>query len=297
MKRKVAVVVCLALSVANHPATAVRAELGRSTATPPDFDHVVVLVLENKEYEQIIGSVQAPYINSLADDGALATRFYAIRHPSLPNYLALIGGSTFGVTTDCTSCHVGGRNLIDQLEAAGISWKGYMGGMPHACFRASGEGLYAKRHDPFMYFSNIYNNPDRCHRVQPIENMLTDIRNDRLPQYSFVSPDLCKDMHDCSVRAGDRYLSRLVPRVIGALGANGVLFLTFDEGSSDAGCCRFAHGGHIATVVAGPAVASPSRRPMPYDLYSILRTIEEAWGLPLLRKAGCSCTEPMTALF
>ncbi len=298
MKRRVAAVVCLALSVAHVPtATAVRAEPGRSATTPPDFDHVVVLVMENKEYEQIIGSGQAPYINSLADGYALATHFYGIRHPSLPNYLALLGGSTFGVTTDCTSCHVKGRNLVDQLETAGISWKGYMGGMPHACYDAAGSGTYAKRHNPFMYFTDIYRNRDRCRRVQPIENMLTDIRNDRLPQYSFVSPDLCKDMHDCSVGGGDRYLSRLVPKIIGALGTDGVLFLTFDEGSSDAGCCRFAHGGHIATVVAGPAVASPSRRPMAYDLYSILRTIEEAWGLPLLRKANCSCTDPMTAVF
>ena len=81
------------------------------------------------------------------------------------------------------------------------------------------------------------------------------------------------------------------------MGADGVLFLTFDEGVSDTGCCRYAQGGHVATVVAGPAVVKPGPRSVPYDPCSILRTIEEAWGLSLLRKAGCPCTEPMTAFF
>jgi phosphatidylinositol-3-phosphatase len=266
--------------------------------SPPDFDHVVVLVMENKEYGQIIGSREAPYLNRLAKREGLATHFYGVRHPSLPNYLALLGGSTFGIHTDCTTCKVRGRNLVDQLEEAGISWKGYMGAMPHACYRGAYAGRYAKKHDPFMYFTDIANDRSRCRLVQPIDHLLDDLRSDRLPRFALVSPDLCKDMHDCSVRTGDRYLSHLVPKILDGLGADGVLFLTFDEGSSSEGCCTNASGGHIATIFAGPAVAAaPMRRSTPFTLYSILRTVEEAWGLPLLRQAGCGCTEAMTSFF
>ena len=264
---------------------------------PPDFDHVVIIVMENKEYGQIIGSRQAPYINDLADSGALATRFYAIRHPSLPNYLALLGGSTFGIKTNCTNCDIDAKNLVDQLEDAGISWKAYMGGMPRECYKGAYSGRYAKRHNPFMYFDSIREDRDRCRLVQPIEELKDDLAADTLPRFAFITPDLCKDMHDCSIRTGDRYLSRLVPKILTDLGTDGVLFLTFDEGSSSDGCCRFARGGHIATIAAGPAVPDPRKRRVEYDLYSILRTIEEAWSLPLLRKAGCDCTESMGAMF
>src|SRR3954462_4674897 len=92
--------------------------------------HVVMIVMENKEYDDVIGSPDAPYINRLARRYGLATASYAIRHPSLPNYLALTGGSTFGIDSDCTDCHVSGRNIADQLEDAHRSWGGFMEGLP-----------------------------------------------------------------------------------------------------------------------------------------------------------------------
>ena len=102
----------------------------RSRVVSPDFDHVVILVLENKGYDQVIGNPDAPYLNGLADGAGLSTRFYGIRHPSLPNCLALLGGSAFGITSDCTSCRTCGRSLADQFEATASPAKGYRGGTP-----------------------------------------------------------------------------------------------------------------------------------------------------------------------
>jgi len=172
-----------------------------------------------------------------------------------------------------------------------------MGGMPHGWCAGPDTGLYVKRYNPFACLTDIAGNDERCRHVQPLDHLIADIRKDDLPRFAFISPDLCMDMHDCSISTGDHYLSHLIPRILPALGADGVLFLTFDEGVSDTGCCRYAQGGHVATVVAGPAVVKAGPRSVPYDLCSILRTIEEAWGLSLLRKAGCPCTEPMTAFF
>ena len=268
-----------------------------STEYLPNFSHVVIVVMENKEYGEIIGNPNAPYINQLARGFALVRNFYAIRHPSLPNYLALIGGSTFGIESDCTDCHVGATNLVDQLEKRGISWKGYMEGMPNPCYRGASSGRYAKKHNPFMYFDDIANRPGRCHKVVPLSQLFTDIRGHRLPRFVFITPDLCHDMHDCSIAAGDRFLHSLVPRVLAALEPNGVLFLTFDEGESDLGCCQVARGGRIVTIVAGPAARRGARSTLSYSHYSVLRTIEDAWGLPRLRRAACACSRPLSAFF
>jgi hypothetical protein len=261
------------------------------------FSHVVVVVMENKEFGRIIGSPNAPYINSLANRYGLATSSFALAHPSLPNYLALLGGSTFGITSDCTQCHVAGPNLIDQLERAGISWKAYLEGYPSSCFTGAESGEYGKRHEPFMYFDDIVNNPARCSKVVPLSQLNPDLSAGALPRFAWISPDLCHDMHDCSVAVGDRFLSTLLPPVLRALGPSGVLFLTWDEGSTDVGCCGVRGGGHVATIVAGPAVIPGARSAVPFTHYSILRTIEDSWGLPPLSPAGCLCAEPMTAFF
>jgi phosphatidylinositol-3-phosphatase len=242
---------------------------------------VVVIVMENKERTQVLGSPQAPYLTRLARRYASPSQFYGIRHPSLPNYLALIGGSTFGVQSDCTSCNQSGRTLVDQLEGARISWRAYMEGMPKPCFTGAESGRYAKRHNPFAYFRGITGNPSRCAKVVPGSRLASDLRGGKLPRFVWLTPDLCNDMHDCSVKHGDSYLAKQVPPLLRQLGPRGFLVITFDEGESSAG-----GGGRIPTIVAGPGVrrgAQPSTR---YNHYSTLRTIEDALGLPHLRSAG-----------
>jgi hypothetical protein len=266
----------------------------RSGAAPPA--RVAVIVMENHEYGAIVGARQAPFITRLAHTAALATQMYAITHPSLPNYLALTGGSTFGIDSDCTDCSVHATSLVDQLESKRLSWKAYMDGLPHPCFTGSDAGEYAKKHNPFLYYTGIARSQARCGQIVPLTQLAADEQAHALPRFLWISPDLCHDMHDCSVQTGDRFLAGLVPSLLGALGPHGVLFLTWDEGDSDNGCCRLASGGHIATIVAGSGARPGARLRTATDHYSVLRTIEDLYGLPRLRGAACPCTSSLQAL-
>jgi hypothetical protein len=282
--------------------TAPHTDVGRAKAraaslgaTIPSFSHVAIVVMENHEYGQIIGNPEAPYVNHLAHRYGLVAHSYAISHPSLPNYLALIGGSTFGISSDCTTCHVHARNLIDQLVRHGKTWRAYMEDLPSSCFRGGSYNRYAKKHDPFLYFDDIRAIHSRCAHVVPLKRLGVALSKGTLPDFVFVSPNLCHDMHDCSVSTGDAFLKRRIPSLLAALGPRGVLFLTWDEGVTGAGCCQKAAGGHVVTILAGPGARRGARSAHAYDAYSILRTIEEGWRLRLLRGAACSCTRLLRA--
>lgn len=271
------------------PATS---RLPRSTAS-----HVVEIVLENKEYGDVIGNRDAPYVNGLARRYGLATSSYAIRHPSLPNYLALTSGSTHGITSDCTDCHVAAANLADQLETARRSWKAYLEGVPRPCYTGASADAYAKKHNPFAYYDDVAGNAARCRRLVGYPQLAADLRAGTLPAYAWISPNLCDDTHDCGVASGDRHLAHLVPALLRELGPHGFLILTWDEGSSDRSCCAEAHGGHIATIVAGPDVRAGARDGQPVDHYGVLRTVEDAFGLPRLAGAARARNGSLAALF
>jgi hypothetical protein len=278
-----------ALPIQTRPSPVVRPIAGRSV-------HIAVIVMENREYGDLIGSRSAPYINSLARRYGLATGMYAITHPSLPNYLALTGGSTFGIDSDCTDCSVGATSIVDQLGRAHLSWRAYMEGLPKPCFTGGSAGDYAKKHDPFAYYTRVTRDPARCANIVPLTRLSSDERAGALPSFAWISPNLCHDMHDCSVSTGDRFLAGLVPPLLHALGPRGLLFLTWDEGSSDDGCCRLASGGHIVTIVAGGGARAHARLATPTDHYSVLQTIEDLLGLRRLRRAGCACTPSLQPL-
>jgi hypothetical protein len=255
--------------------------------------HVAVVVMENEEFANIIGSKSTPYINALARRYALVRGMFAISHPSLPNYLALTGASTFGVNSDCTDCNLRATGLSAQLDAGHVSWKAYMEDLPHPCFFGADAGGYAKKHDPFAYYADRRTS---CSHVVALKQLSEDEHSGRLPRFIWVTPNLCHDMHDCSPATGDRFLSKLIPPLLESLGPHGVLFLTWDEGSSDQGCCRLAAGGHIATVLAGPGVRAGARLSTPVDHYSTLQTIEDLLGLSRLRGAACACTPSLAPL-
>jgi acid phosphatase len=255
-----------------------------SSAAPPSTGpvkpspsaRVAVVVMENEERSSIVGSPSAPYITRLARTYATAPHSYAIRHPSLPNYLALVSGSTQGVTDDCTGCAAKGPNLGTQLSAKGISWRSYAEGLPSPCFTGGSAGRYAKKHDPFAYWAST-----RCGHRASFVALDRDLARGTLPAFSLVVPDLCHDMHDCSVATGDRFLSVLAPRLLRGLGPHGYLVLTFDEGSSS------AHGGgQITTIVAGPGAARGRVSDAFVNHYGVLRTIEDTFGLSHLGGAA-----------
>lgn len=270
------------------PAAAVRASPG---------PHVAVIVMENHGYGDVLGNRDAPFENALARRYALATRAYAITHPSLPNYLALTSGSTAGMTSDCGDCHVARRNLVDQLEAAHRSWRAYMEGLPRPCWPGVSTDDYARKHDPFLYYDDVARNPARCRNVVPLSRLPGDLRAGRLPAFTWITPDLCHDTHDCDVRTGDRFLARLVPPLLAGLGRHGVLFLLWDEDDGGGGsCCRLAHGGHVPAIVAGGGAVPGGRLDTPVDHYSFLATIEDRLGLGRLAGAACPCTPSVAAL-
>jgi hypothetical protein len=216
----------------------------------------------------------------------IVLRYFAITHPSLPNYLAIVGGSTFGIQSDCTACSAQGSSLALQLEEAGISWRAYMEDMPSACFSGADSGTYAKKHNPFAYFPSISGDPDRCANLVPGTRLSDDLEGGNLASFSWITPDQCHDAHDCGIGAADRYLSGLAPQLLARLGPQGFLVITFDEGVTDRGCCQGARGGRIATILAGPGVRQGAQLRKPYDHYSLLRTLEDAFALPHLRNAA-----------
>jgi hypothetical protein len=266
----------------------------------PSFSHVFVIVMENHEYNSVIGNPAAPYTNSLITNYGLATNYYASSHPSLPNYLALTAGSTFGIASDCTTCFVSATNIADQVEASGRSWKAYMEDMPVPCYMGASSGNYAMKHNPFMYYTNIRNDPARCAaHVAPFTQFWVDMSSGVVPDFVWITPNMCNDTHDCPVGTGDAWLRSVVPTITGsaAFRHGGVLFITYDEGTTSAGCCSGSWGGHVATLVIAPNAISGFRSAVAENHYGLLRTIEDGFQLSHLGAAGWASNLPMKEYF
>ena len=245
----------------------------------PSFDHVIVIVLENKVRGSVLGNRSAPTFNSLASRYALLAGYRGVTHPSLPNYLALVSGSTQGITSDCTACSTGGRSLADTLEAKGRTWKTYAEGLPRAGWTGAATGRYVKRHVPFLYFRRVLARPALLRNVVPLSALSRDLAARRLPDFSLVVPDMCHDMHDCSVATGDAWLKRFVPSLLRSRQlANSAVFIVFDE--SDSADPR------VASLALGPLVRPGSVYAPAMSHYGLLRTIEDAWGLPRLGRSA-----------
>jgi hypothetical protein len=254
----------------------------------PAFKHIVLVLFENKETDSVLGTSDAPTFNSMAARYATLANYYGVTHPSLPNYLALVGGSTFGIDSDCTSCTVKARNLADTLQAKRKTWKLYAEGLPRVGFTGASSGRYAKKHDPFVYFRDVFTSRRRLQRVVPLTQLRRDLKAGRLPNFAFVVPDLCHSMHDCSVSAGDAWLKSQLPPLLTL--PNSVVFIVFDEGESD------EHGGgHVPALAVGTAVRAGSRFTGTTDHYGLLRTVEDAWGLPLLGRSAAAT--PITGIW
>jgi hypothetical protein len=241
----------------------------------PAFDHVVVVVFENKEASTVLGNPAAPTFNSYARRYASLTRYYAVAHPSLPNYIALVSGSPRGIRSNCTTCIVAAPSVADTLAAAGKTWKVYAEGLPSPGFLGASRGRYAKKHNPFLYFRSVVKSPTRRTRIVPLHQLTAELRIQALPDFAFVVPDLCNSMHDCPVATGDLWLRRTVSPLLAL--PNTVVFVLFDEGSTSV-----RGGGHTAALALGTAVRPGARYRAVTSHYGVLRTVEDAWGLPRL---------------
>lgn len=275
-----------AQSVAPASATAAAA-----SAVP----HIMVIVLENREYGSVIGP--ASHLTALARAHGLATNAFAMSHPSEPNYLALITGSTQGITDDGNHL-IGAPSIAGQLRARGIAWRAYMGGLPQPCDPVLSTGLYAKKHDPFLMVREVVDDPSMCSSVVPMGNLTGDLASASPPAFMFVSPDLCADGHDCPTAAADTATASLVSLVMGSpwYASGGVIVIAWDEGTSNAGCCSGAHGGHVAVIVVSATLHPGTTLDTPLDHAGVLRGIEEAYSLPLLGDATCACSGDLLPL-
>jgi len=216
-----------------------------------------------------------------------------VAHPSLPNYLALTGGSTFGITSDCTTCFVSAPNIAkDRVEASGRSWKAYVESMPKPCF-VGDSYPYMQKHDPFIYYNDIRTNTAECNKVVPYSTLATDLKSaGTTPNYAWITPNMCNDMHDCSVSTGDTWLKNNVPAILNSAAfttQNSLLMITWDEDNGSS-------GNHVATLVIAKSVPAGFRSSVRYTHYSLLRTVESAWGLsPLTGNDGGA--SPMSDFF
>jgi phosphatidylinositol-3-phosphatase len=259
----------------------------------PAFSNIWIIVLENKDYTRVVGADDLPYFSELIDRYGLAESYHGVARPSQPNYLAMFSGSIHGVT-DNRNHDIDAPTVADQIEASGRTWRLHAENVPPGCFTGGtaqggrdGPGEYRRKHAPAISFTSISTDPARCAFIQD----LTAFRPGD-SDFAMIIPNECHNAHDCPLPEADAWLAEHVPPILEseAYRSGGVLFITFDEDSGDD-----PSGGHIATIVVSPLVAAGTRSSVRYDHYSLLRTIEEAWGLDCLANA-CEA-EPMADFF
>jgi len=336
----------VAMSGAVHGAAEAPAAV--NTATVPRYEYIFLIILENRSYSNILGKQSiAPNINRLAEQYGQATQFYAEVHPSEGNYVAMLGGDTFGIHDDdayyckpgvhdrfCPKADQPGYadhtvtapSLVDQLESHGLTWKGYMESIPAPGSDAARwptkdkpvagmpPELYAVKHNGFMSFRHVQDDPHRAEKIVGFDELERDIATGHLPNYAHIVPNQCNDMHgrdksgpdvpeDCTkasggglISRGDRVAGKLVDEIMHTTvwsgPNNAAIVITFDENDkdersgADQGCCgsdpksvaNFG-GGLIPTIVITNHGVRGVRDPTPYNHYSLLRTTETAFGI------------------
>jgi hypothetical protein len=318
-----------ALGLLGAAACAVTASAGEEHRDSDNrLDRAIVIVMENHGFDQEIGENNAagtalltPYITKLATSYGLETYYFGVTHPSLPNYVSIIAGDYFGIQDDNDSCFnpthgtpcdkIDGVNLVDQLEQKHISWEGLFESIPStgwlgASYPSNANRLYAQKHNPFVYFSDIATNPARLNKLKPFDltALQTELANRAsASKFIFIAPNQCSDQHgtgSCSTSeaaqaAGDAFLQATVPVILNApaFTDHSALFIVWDENdySGNLGCCGApgVGGGHVAAIVV-TKYGKPLKAATPVDHYGLLATIEDAFGLPRLANAAAAHT-------
>ncbi len=277
----------------------------------PAFDHVYVIVMENRSLSSIMGSSSAPYINMLMSTYSYATNYTTSVHPSLPNYIEMTSGSSQNITCDCQPvggsacipvaclidpaclCDVpdaamGPTHLGDQLDTANVTWREYAEDANGPCDISGDHGNYARKHVPFLYYDDVQMNVGRCNReVRPYTDFAADLGT---YGYSLISPNLCDDMHDTcaplndAIKQGDTWLSTNVPPILATAGfqpgGKDVLFIAWDEEDGSVGSAP------ILFIAISPLVKLASTTAAAYTHLSLLATIEETFGVSHLNMAS-----------
>ena len=311
------VVLALAVLVAPRALSASAAGGSTNRSDLKNYQHVFVIMMENTGFDSLIGNSNAPWINMAAQTHGLATNYFGVTHPSQPNYIAATSGSTNGVTNDDDKT-IDVPNIVDQLETHGKTWKAYMQSLSlcttkldHAC----GNQLYERKHNPFVSYLDVQSNAARMAKIVDFSQFSSDLANKNVPDYVWISPDQCNDMHGrggpasdpCSfahntpihnadlIATGDAFLHSTVGAIMNsrAWTGNSVIFITWDEsdftnsgpfGFGDtSGCCDAnPGGGHVLTLTISHSDHSARTSNVAYNHYSLLATIEGGWKLGCL---------------
>jgi phosphatidylinositol-3-phosphatase len=337
----------------------------------PAVKHIFVIMLENHSQSSVIGDVNAPYITNLAHTTAMATNYFGVTHPSMPNYVAAISGSNWFVNDDNPANRFDHTNLVDQLEANRLTWGAYMESMPSAGYLndfwpSSSQQLYASKHNPFVLFNDIRSNPARLAHDKPYTALAGDLAKEQTtPNFVWITPNQCHDMHggvftavapdgsdgtpcpfgSAKDDANDAALKQKADTFVrGAVttieaspawkGGSAAIFILTDENDftgnaatdgweSAAGCCdspilpagfQFLgsnglpdgktwaggmYGGGLipAIVVTNKGKTGGYVNDTPFNHYSLLATIEQAWRLGYLGNASDRAQVPTMADF
>jgi len=275
------------------------------TNTPSDYGikHVIIIIMENKGYTQVIGSGDAPYQNQLAKNYASASKYYGVYPDSLPNYISIIAGYPY-LTVDKdpdTMAPLTEATIVNLLHSKNLSWKGYFEDMPQVChLKDSGKSGYIVHHNPFVYFD--IRNDNRCKNTVGLDRFYKDLSNQTLPNYSFIVPNNIHDSHDSTVADGDNWLSTFVPKIINSTAFNNIaLFIVYDEGKkhdeSGFGSGTYAvNGGQVPLLLVSSFANKGFASSIEYTHYNLLATVEKIFNLGNLGK-GDAAAKPMTDLF
>lgn len=249
-------------------------------APPARWKHVLWIWFENTDFGTVAGAEKAPYLTALMSGCGQATDYHGVAHPSLPNYVAAVSGSTHGISDDRSPAahRLEGPSLFSQVSDAGRQWRAYQESIPAPC-ALTAHGDYAVKHNPAAYFTGLR---EQCRRKDvDLQALVDDAKSGHLPAFAFVTPNLCHDMHDCSVREGDDWLQHLLPTILAGpdyRSGDTAVVIAWDEDESH-------DGNHIPFVVVAPSVVPGSVLTARVDHYALLATTEEMLGLPRLGSA------------
>ena len=273
---------------------------GAVWAQVPQSRHVWMITEENHSYESVIGNSNMPYYNSLAAKYGLATQYYSEEHNSLSALMWLVAGQPITTNDATTSCYTA-DNIARHLNAAGLKWRSYQEDLPYPGFTGVTSGLYVRRHNPIIDFSDACSSKNSV----PYYQLATDISNHATPNYAYLTPNLNNDAHNGTLPAADSWLSKHVPAILGLPefqpGGDGILFVVWDEGGlgGDSRCTatiKTGCGGRVATLVIGPQVKHGYKSSVRYDHANLLRTICDALGFSSCPGAA-AVSNPMSDFF
>jgi len=263
--------------------------VGQVAMTPPPaaqsvrFGHVFIVVEENANYADVIANPSMPYLNGLANQYGLAANYFANAHPSIPNYFKLTTGDILTLIDASTprSFPVSAENVVRDLVAAGKTWKSYAEDIPSVGYTGGDTGLYAVRHNPLAYFTDVQNDAKQVQNLVPFTQFAVDLNASGLPDYSFIVPNLCDDAHDCALSNADAWLKNNIDPLIHSpqFQTDGLLVIVFDEADT---LDLTSGGGHVAVVVVSPLGKRAYKSIAFYQHQSVLRLMLEGLGVTKL---------------